>query len=529
MDVIGRAIKRNSQKLNDKKWQNTGWNNFEAQIVNKKLFLFGVGPGVDFYYHKYGESANADGVIDNDRNLSGTRLQDWIVEKVDNEHENIKVFGIDHLKNQDKDNVVILITSLTHFDEIAIQLDAIGIKNYYSLLCMENLYRKQNDVHDIEDSRERYERECREGPINPKRMILLTTHGLSGHGKEIVRQLTKIRNDLEIIWPVNNMNVPMIEGVHVISQKNAREYIHALSTSMIWLTDTGVPNEKRRKGQLVIQMKHWASVTLKMFGYDELSYRKEKDPTLFGVQGLDNIDYVIVGSEFDERTCRSGFHFHGEAIYAGSPRTDILFRKDEMFENLHETYPQLEGKMLLLFAPTYRIVAKGATEDTYSNDMDFRLVKEALERRFGGEWLILLRLHPFVAKMSKDIPHPDYVIDVSDYYDSEELVAVSDALVTDYSSIMFEPAFVKKPVFLLATDKDEYLRKERGFLIDYNTLPFQIAESNEQLAKNIRGFDQGKYEQGLNTFFEKYGVHEDGHAGERAAKFISDLIDKHCK
>ena len=49
MDVIGRAIKRNSQKLNDKKWQNTGWNNFEAQIVNKKLFLFGVGPGVDFY------------------------------------------------------------------------------------------------------------------------------------------------------------------------------------------------------------------------------------------------------------------------------------------------------------------------------------------------------------------------------------------------------------------------------------------------------------------------------------------------
>ena len=66
-------------------------------------------------------------------------------------------------------------------------------------------------------------------------------------------------------------------------------------------------------------------------------------------------------------------------------------------------------------------------------------------------------------------------------------------------------------------------------MIDYNTLPFPIAESNEQLAKNIRRFAQGKYEHGLDTFFEKYGVHEDGHAGERAAKFISDLIDKQCE
>ena len=102
MDVIGRAIKRNSQKLNDKKWQNTGWNNFEAQIVNKKLFLFGVGPGVDFYYHKYGESANADGVIDNDRNLSGTRLQDWIVEKVDNELESKCAIDPKHGTGADK-------------------------------------------------------------------------------------------------------------------------------------------------------------------------------------------------------------------------------------------------------------------------------------------------------------------------------------------------------------------------------------------------------------------------------------------
>jgi CDP-glycerol glycerophosphotransferase (TagB/SpsB family) len=134
-------------------------------------------------------------------------------------------------------------------------------------------------------------------------------------------------------------------------------------------------------------------------------------------------------------------------------------------------------------------------------------------------------LHPFVANLSKNIEKLSYVIDVSDYYDSEELVAASDILITDYSSIMFEPAFVKKPVFLLATDRERYLREERGFLIDYDTLPFPIAESNEDLAEAIRKFSMEKYIQEMDAFMEKYGVHEDGHAGERAAKFILDLLD----
>jgi CDP-glycerol glycerophosphotransferase (TagB/SpsB family) len=91
---------------------------------------------------------------------------------------------------------------------------------------------------------------------------------------------------------------------------------------------------------------------------------------------------------------------------------------------------------------------------------------------------------------------------------------------------MFEPAFVKKPVFLFATDRKEYIDKEYDLLIDYDTLPFPIAESNEELARNIENFNQAEYEKKLDAFMEKYGVHEDGHASERAAEFISGLIDK---
>lgn len=121
---------------------------------------------------------------------------------------------------------------------------------------------------------------------------------------------------------------------------------------------------------------------------------------------------------------------------------------------------------------------------------------------------------------------PKYVVNMSAYVDGEEAAAACDIMISDYSSIMFEPAFVKKPVFLFATDKKGYIDKEYDLLIDYDTLPFPIAESNRELIHNIEGFKQDDYENNLDLFMKQYGVHEDGHASERAGKMISDLIDK---
>ena len=89
---------------------------------------------------------------------------------------------------------------------------------------------------------------------------------------------------------------------------------------------------------------------------------------------------------------------------------------------------------------------------------------------------------------------------------------------------MFEPAFVKKPVFLFATDKAEYIDHEYDLLLDYNGLPFPIAETNKDLVHCIKGFDQVAYESRVTAFLEQYGVREDGHASERAAEFILQVI-----
>ena len=178
----------------------------------------------------------------------------------------------------------------------------------------------------------------------------------------------------------------------------------------------------------------------------------------------------------------------------------------------------------LLYAPTFRIdnVRKNA-KINYIPDLNNIL--KLLEDKFDNSWYILIRLHPLLKLENCDIVLSDKIINVSDYPDSQELVAACDMMITDYSSIMFEPAFVRKPVFLYAPDRHEFIEKERGLLIDYDTLPFPIAETNEQLAEKILSFDKETYVKNIDLFMEKYGVHEDGHASERAAKFISDLID----
>ena len=81
-------------------------------------------------------------------------------------------------------------------------------------------------------------------------------------------------------------------------------------------------------------------------------------------------------------------------------------------------------------------------------------------------------------------------------------------------------------MFLYAQDKGDYINKEYDFLLNYDELPFPIAQTNEELIDNIKNFDKGQYENNVIAFLGKYGVHEDGHASERAATFISKLINK---
>lgn len=528
MDAIGNFINKHGYENLPLKIYTKTWDDFEKEVSDGSFYLFGLGDGADFYYFKYGSFSKVERVFDNKKEIQGLPLHLFTADF--NSNSSIIIENPKVLASCEDKNIVVLITSLKYFDEMAKELESYGIKKYYSVLCMEALERKSRRVVSFL-KREEWLNKITGNIINPKKICVCSDCDGAGHAKEIVKQLFSMRKDLQIVWLVKNWHTVLDKRIvkRAMANRSARDFEYM--TSYIWIGDSGgsgFPTVADKHGHIGIGLKHWSSITLKKFALDEKAVGKQQYVREAVLSYKRHIDYIMVGSDFDEQTCRSGFNIDDGYIHIGSPRSDILFRSDKK-QPFFSYYPELKGKNILLYAPTFRRTGESMLEVGYRHELDFEVACQSLKDRFGGDWCILLRLHPMVAQFSKQIGLPDYVIDVSSYQDAEELVAASDALITDYSSIMFEPAYINIPVFLLVTDLEEYTNKERDFYIDYETLPFPIAKTNEELRRNIMSFDQDRYNTDLAEFFKKYGVHEDGHAAERAAKFISDLIDEKVK
>lgn len=531
MDIIQRAMEKNLHISSNEKLNLQTWKMFAESMVNKKVFLFGIGAGAEFFFKNY-KTVRLDGIIDNDIKKQGFHVDDFVWESLGSEYGTLEIFSMDLLKRYSSDEILVLITSTNYYKEIIEELENIGVKNYFVLLMMEvnkrieSGYMEADDVGGPADYADIF---CRE-KMKWNKMVFYAFGTYSDHGKYITEALLKIRKDLDIVWAVIDMTMEVPQGVRKVYLGNWKRYIYEMETARIWIYNMPVPQYIiKRQGQIYIQTKHWASITLKKFYLDTKARADTQDCVAYWRQNSSKMDYIITGSEFDTESSRRGFDFHKEVMEVGSPRSDAMFHEKEMKQKVYSCYGLDLGKRMLLYAPTYRYDKNSATnekprQEIREIDLDYEGVRIALERHFGGEWYIALRLHPGHEKETAKLNLPKYVIDLSRYMDGEEVAAACDIMISDYSSIMFEPAFIKKPVFLFATDKKEYIDKEYDLLLDYDTLPFSIAESNEELIKNIECFVQADYEEKLNCFMNKYGIHEDGHASERAAEFVSSLI-----
>lgn len=515
------------------RWEEQTWEDFEKAIKGKKVFLFGATPYADVYFRRYGRTAVLDGVIDNNRSKQGSRIGEFIPEAWGLEQGEMKISDISALSPYQADEAAVLVASRQYYAEIAKQLEEFGVYNCFILLFLERNGQKASGVGDLQGCDEIARKKefadecCRKEPIDTRKIFFRAYGDYADHGKYITDALLKIRDDLDIVWVVSDWAAQLPEGVRRIYGGNWKQYIYEMETAKVWVLDLAVPDFiKKRQGQVYLQTKHWASITLKKFYLDTVTLRDV--PQLVATWKRDGamIDHIITGSDFDTESCRRGFGFQGKALQYGSPRSDALFHERENKEKIYDYYGLDREGHILLYAPTYRFdKEKGKTVHAAKElELDLVRTKRALENRFGGQWCMLLRLHPSVSRAYENMEWPDFVVNSSRYPDSQELVAASDILISDFSSIMFEPAFVKKPVFLFATDLQDYITNEYELLIKYEALPFPKAGSNQELEQCILNFDEVTYRKEVTEFLDSYGVHEDGHASQRAAEFISGLF-----
>lgn len=528
MDIIARAMEKNLHFCEELELKGQTWNSFYKNKRGKNLFLFGAGEGMGYFFRNCCDHMDIIGVVDNDCSRQKQKLG-WCCAEVDQtEYEELVIDSPEILKTYLKDNVIVLITNINSYFSVVKQLKQMGIVYIYALLVLEADKRKNQGIGVQEDLKklqsEYIDWCCRQTIEGNKIIMLIGTYG--GHARQITKALLKERKDLDIVWVTRNQDVEKPSGVRLVCKRNWKKYFYEMETAKIWLFDDIISLAvRKRENQIYIQVKHWSSITLKKFYLDD-TFSCMSMPagvtTAIKEDGA-RMDYLLSGSEFDERSCRSGFGFKGKAVRVGSARSDVLFDRTIREKVLRRLDLDTDVKVCL-YVPTYR---RDEFERTHSMSilLNMEAILEVLNDKWEGNWFLLVRLHPNLMLENAVLPQKNKIVNVQNYDDSEELVAAADVMITDYSSIMFEGAYGNKPVFLYAPDKEKFVEGERSLLIDYDRLPFPVAESDEELHHCIRFFKEEEYEKKVKDFLEEYDVCEDGHASERAAEFIGKLLE----
>lgn len=351
-------------------------------------------------------------------------------------------------------------------------------------------------------------------PIRRRMALLQTFQGEYCCNPKYVTEAMAGRDGMEIVWALDrNADTSGIPaGVRVVRKGSLRHCL-AAATAKVWL-ENGLnlvrsPYIRKRRGQVYFQPLH-GSLGLKRQGLAGAEVREKADAIT---------DFCISNSAFEDEVYRTSYWPTTEILRYGHPRNDVFFMSPEEKARIAARVRRMLGvgsaTRLALYAPTFR-----PDGDTSCLDLDPVMLKAALERKFGGEWTVLFRLHKRDAARHR-APSGSWV-DASGYPDMQELMVACEAGITDYSSWICDYVLGDGYGFIYARDIEKYAENP-GFYYPLETTPFPVARSNEELAAAIKTFDTAEYVKRKAAFVKSKGCVDDGHASERCARKIMEV------
>ena len=357
-------------------------------------------------------------------------------------------------------------------------------------------------------------------PIKENKIVFLNYYG-KGYGdnaKYICDLLKKQSDKYELVWALHNMQNSLPVEVRPVKYGSLKFY-YDLCTAKIWINNCRMPLYiRKRKQQFYIQTWHGDMCIKKTEG--------DAQGALYPsyIKGAKNdsrmANLFVTGNEWMVEIYRRAYWYEGEVFRSGYPRRDILYRiSSEEKGRIKKSLGINQEEKVVLYAPTFR-----EKTDLRVFMINWDLLLSALKDRFGGNWRGMIRLHPNISRMANQLNLPKDIINVTDYDDMQELLAMCDICITDYSSSVLEFAVTGKPGFIFAVDYDDY-KKERDVYFEFSELPFPFAMDNEQLANNILAFDSEQYKARHQAFYkDRLKVFEDGTASEK----LAERIRKEC-
>lgn len=362
-------------------------------------------------------------------------------------------------------------------------------------------------------------------PINRKKIVVSNFNG-KGYGdnpKYIIEEINSRYNDFDIVWLLEDLSVSMPKNIKKVKIETLRSF-YEYCTAKLWIDNvrnTWRPN--KRKKQIYLQTWHgsFGPKLVEKEAESKLSKSYIRQAKRDGAM----TDAIIASNQFQEDQFLRSFWLNKsvEVLRFGIPRNDILM-KGLPTKKIFEIRKKLgidSGKKIVLYMPTFR-------DDNSINGyiFDFEDIIRMFEKKFSESCVMLVRFHPNVQKNHRHlIKYSDKVIDGSIITDSQELLLISDFLISDYSSAPFDFILLNRPVFLYTSDYEEYV-KQRGILSVFNILPFPKSNNKTELLDDILSFEQIDYLRTIGQFKKRMNSYETGISSRMTVNWIIDKMAK---
>ncbi|WP_425839858.1 bifunctional glycosyltransferase/CDP-glycerol:glycerophosphate glycerophosphotransferase [Streptomyces fractus] len=338
---------------------------------------------------------------------------------------------------------------------------------------------------------------------------------LSGSPRAVYDELVDRGTDLELLWVVRDDQIQVPANARAVRMWSP-EWYEALARSRYLVFNNHLPNWFRRRDEQVV-VQTWHGTPLKKIGHDidspQFADRDylERLPTEVGQWSM-----LVSPNRFSTPIMRRAFGFDGEILETGYPRNDIHYAPDraERAAQVRRRLGLPDGKRVVLYAPTWRDhLFYGAGRYKF----DFRIDLAEARRQLGDDHILLVRRHPNVVD-----PVPGagdgFVWDVTAYSDMADLMLITDVMVTDYSSLMFDFANTGRPMLFFTYDLDHYRDTLRGFYFDFEAdAPGPLLSTSQELIESIRDVDrsQEQYAFRYRRFQRDFCDLDDGNAAGR--------------
>ena len=383
------------------------------------------------------------------------------------------------------------------------------------------VYKAKNELEQFNLEIEEQKKRVKDYPIIPNRVVfyLYQRRGFTCNVKYIMQELIREAGDkLDIIWvsdypetcdKVRDMGIRVVKG-------GTKEHWECHFTARVNITsDCQPPYFYKRPDQMAITAWH-GGISYKVIGFDCLGASTDEELEIYGMKNRQPDCWLSGSQRFTDDTSEGFRHDKEVFLPTGMARNDVFFSdQSALVRKIKKDLGIDQKTKVAMYAPTFRRGGKHAGEP-----FDIKAFKTALKDKWGGEWLLLYRGHYFM----KDNPQLD-ALDVSQYEDMQELLCITDVLVSDYSSCMWDFSFTKRPTFVYATDLDKFEYNDRGFYLPPETWPFPIATTSDGLCENILDFDEKDYKEKISNHHKTEGAFEKGTSSKTACALILKACD----